>query len=131
MLLRWYKYASFFELWQTHEWDLHLIYIIGERHHCYVGSIGSKDGGGLHTRYQKQYIDRAKAIFGASEPKRQPAFAARIPKGIPCQKIKDIEATVQHALIRVHGNDAALFRPIKKFTPVPLHHKGNPPAFLA
>lgn len=74
--VQWTRYTDFFDLWDAHKKATQLLYVIGERDLCYIGCIGINGGKtGLGQRYQKQYMDRSKAIFGMQRPIARPAFA--------------------------------------------------------
>lgn len=110
--IRWTRYEHFFELYNRHKNEPKLIYIIGENHHCYIGSVGSKGGqDGLAQRYQKQYIDRAKAIFGSDAPDNQPAYVGHFinPINPDPELIIAVEKTIQYEFINKVGRNKALF----------------------
>jgi hypothetical protein len=128
----WTRFSNFFDAWRDHEWTRKLLYVIGERHHCYIGSIGSRGGrGGFHTRYQWQYVNRACAIFGLNEMKGQVCFVG-LPrsKRITGSDLHAIEANIQHRFIDEFGKKAALFEPISSVPPLVLRHLGKVPSFL-
>jgi len=112
VVLQWTRYPNFFDLYAKHKNDPKLMYIIGENHHCYIGSVGSKGGtDGLAQRYQKQYIDRARAIFGADKPQNQPAYAGHFlsPSDPTPELIKHAEESIQNLFLNKVGKSAALF----------------------
>ena len=115
--ITWKKYKSFFDLCAKHLDDKQLIYVIGEEHHCYIGSIGSRGGqDGLRTRYQRQYLQRACAIFGLDENSAQVAYCGKLYKGDDSINKTDIlamEAIVQHKFIQRYGIRNTLFKPEK------------------
>jgi hypothetical protein len=114
VILQWTRYSSFFDLYAKHKNEPKLIYIIGESHHCYIGSVGSKGGtDGLAQRYQKQYIDRARAIFGADKPQNQPAYVGHFlsPDDPAPELIESVEKTIQNLFLNKFGKSAALFTP--------------------
>jgi len=113
--ITWKKYKSFFDLCEKHAKDKQLIYVIGEKHHCYIGSIGSRDGKhGLKTRYQPQYLQRARAIFGLDENSAQVAYCGLLSSEEPINgtAILAIEAIVQKKFIDSFKRERALFKPI-------------------
>jgi hypothetical protein len=127
--LIWTEYPTFFDLRRAHGTGT-LIYVIGETHHCYIGCIGGRYGKqGLKTRYQSQYVDRAKAIFGLDESAGQKSFCA--PVDDPTV-ILQVEALVQQRFIAAHGRENALFqfRPPYPMRALTLDNQGSPPSFL-
>ena len=132
MNLKWEKFEDFFCLYESLKDKPKLIYVIGETHHCYIGSVGGRGGeNGLAQRYQQQYIDRAKAIFGSSKPKSQPAFAAVFPEGsVSISDIEPIERKIQDIFVSVHGTNNAQFSPRGVAFAQELSHSGNMPSFL-
>jgi hypothetical protein len=79
--LQWERHSDFFDLYKRYKDERYLIYIIGEFHHVYIGSVGSRGGAsGLAARYLSQYIKRSIAIFGSDCPRNQPAFSGRFCK---------------------------------------------------
>lgn len=131
--IAWKRYRNFFSLWRRYEWNQKLFYVIGERHHCYIGSIGALGGkGGLHTRYQWQYLDRARAIFGLNEAQGQPCFAGipTKPRKLTARQIHAIEANLQRRFIDVVGKKAALFKVISNVPALSIIHRGSAPRFL-
>lgn len=130
MRLTWKKYSTFFALWRKHGTGC-MIYVIGETHHCYIGSIGSRGGkGGLKMRYQQQYLHRAQAMFGCDEPAGQKAYCALFNGTSDPAVILQAEALVQREFIRVHGLEKALFRPLAVKCDLTLENRGSPPSFL-
>jgi hypothetical protein len=131
--LDWTKFPNFFELWRVERRATKLLYVIGDEHHCYVGAIGCNGGeGGLGTRYQWQYVNRARAIFGCDEPDGQVAYAAafRNPESISPELILAAEADVQAACIVTLGTHAVLFDPEDTLEGILVRHLGAPPPFL-
>jgi hypothetical protein len=131
--LDWTKYANFFDLWRNHRRSRKLLYVIGDRHDCYVGSIGSFGGlQGLGTRYQWQYVSRARAIFGLGESHGQVAYAGvfRNPDAMSEQLILATEADAQSRCILVLGTEAVLFEPEDIMDGITVHHFGDYPPFL-
>ncbi len=133
VVINWRRHSDFFKLWSAHGTEPKLVYVIGETHECYIGSVGSRGGkGGLQTRYEKQYLDRACAIFGQRVPRDQPAFAGLFvdPDQVDQRLIIAAEAQVQNAFITRHGKPAALFDPEHPVGGVEVKHQGEVPAFL-
>ena len=133
VVINWRRYPDFFALWSAHGTEPKLVYAIGESHDCYIGSVGSRGGrGGLRARYEKQYLDRARAIFGQRVPRDQPAFAGLFADSdhIDQRHIISAEADVQNAFITRHGKNAALFEPELHVDGVEVKHQGEVPAFL-
>lgn len=134
VVVNWRKYADFFELYEHEKASAKLVYVIGETHHCYVGSVGSQGGtGGLAVRYEWQYVNRSRAIFGESFPQNQPAFAGSFPDDTELGKdqIEGAEADVQKAFLAQYGARQAMFDPTKiRSTGIRVIHQGNAPAFL-
>jgi len=106
--------------------------VIGETQHCYIGSVGGRGGeGGLRVRYEKQYVNRAKAIFGMDRPQGQPAFAAIFNDDeVAVDQIEPLERQIQQLFLNDVGPDAALFTPPGQAPHFDLIHEGNMPAFL-
>mgnify|MGYP001075224487 CR=1 FL=1 len=134
VVVNWLKYPNFFDLYEKEKAKPKIVYVIGESHHCYVGSVGSKGGrGGLAIRYEWQYVERSCAIFGQSKPQNQPAFAGSFiddTKVDECQ-IEAAEANVQEAFLKRHGKEAAIFHQKPKSYPdIKVTHQGDAPAFL-
>lgn len=131
--LAWRRYETFFDLWRARREDTQLIYVIGPDHHCYIGSIGSRGGKqGLGTRYQWQYVQRARAIFGLDENAGRPAFAAAFsvdtaPTG---DDILAAEAYVQNQFIVNVGPDHALFEPEDIVEGFVFVNSGDVPPFI-
>ncbi len=131
--IEWKKHNNFFELWRAHRQDTKLLYVIGEQHHCYVGSIGSRDGAqGLGTRYQWQYVNRARSIYGAEESAGQVSYAGTFknPEQVNGQLILAAEALTQNACVTKLGPQAVLFDPEDLIEGVEVIHSGEVPAFL-
>ena len=133
----WSRFGSFFLLYGELRNAPQLIYAIGETHHVYIGSVGCKGGqGGLGVRYEPQYIDRAKAIFGADAPSDQPAFAGQFEAAIPRGTISDIEKLVQWRFLQWIdaqgiGREQALFGKHPAYAPdVDVVFEGELPKFL-
>jgi hypothetical protein len=132
MNLNWQKFENFFALYELLKDESRMFYIIGETHHCYIGSVGGRKGvNGLSQRYQKQYVDRSKAIFGSSIPSNQPAFASIVTdERITINDIEPIERQLQDVFIGLHGKENALFTPRGKASNYQLTHSGDAPSFL-
>ncbi|OFW28251.1 MAG: hypothetical protein A3J28_09805 [Acidobacteria bacterium RIFCSPLOWO2_12_FULL_60_22] len=133
VVIEWKRYRDFFNLWTSRGSEPQLIHVIGECHHCYVGSVGSKGGsGGLRVRYEKQYLDRARAIFGRQAPDDQPAFAGIFQSGtyLDGRHIRAAEAQVQQAFVARFGATAALFKPEQVSDDIEFRHVGEVPDFL-
>lgn len=132
MNLEWRRFADFFQLYDVLSEEPRLFYIIGETHHCYIGSVGGREGqGGLAVRYQQQYVDRAKAIFGNDNPDDQPAFASIVTDPqITIPDIEPIERQIQEVFLTAHGPEDALFTPRGPVPRYELIHTGDRPAFL-
>lgn len=131
--IEWKKYNNFFDLWRAHRQDTKLLYVIGEQHHCYIGSIGSRDGSqGLGTRYQWQYVNRARSIYGAEESAGQVSFAGifKNPEQVNGQLILAAEAFTQNGCVTKLGPQAVLFDPEDLIEGVEVIHSGEVPAFL-
>jgi hypothetical protein len=129
----WTKHDNFFELWRAHRRSTKLLYVIGEHHHCYVGCIGGKSGqGGLAQRYQWQYVNRARSIFGRDEADGQVAYSGefRNPESITPELILAAEADVQSGCVLALGPDAVLFDPEDTVDGLTVRHLGTPPIFL-
>ena len=133
--VEWKRFDNFFSLWNSHRDDTQLIYVIGESHHCYIGSIGSRDGKkGLGTRYQWQYVRRARAIFGLEEASGQVAYSGTVKKiGGLVQGIDILatEAEVQNAFVLACGPANALFDPEDLLDGYLVAHHGELPLFLS
>ena len=130
--LVWTKFKDFFDLYNQLKNEPRLFYVIGENHHCYIGSVGGRGGmKGLAQRYQKQYVDRSMAIFGSSAPLGQPAFASVvIDPRIQVSDIEPIERQIQDVFIAKHGISNALFSPRGRASSHNIIHSGNAPSFL-
>lgn len=130
--LVWTGFQDFFDLYNQLKKEPRLFYVIGESHHCYIGSVGGRGGmKGLAQRYQKQYVDRSIAIFGSSTPVGQPAFASVVtdPR-IQVSDIEPIERQIQDVFIAKHGISNALFTPRGRASSHKIIHTGNVPSFL-
>ena len=133
VVIEWKRYRDFFDLWTSRGSEPQLIYVIGECRYCYVGSVGSKGGsGGLRVRYEKQYLERARAIFGRQAPDNQPAFAGNFESGVHLDErlIRAVEAQVQQAFVARFGGTAALFKPGQVSGDIEFRHVGEVPVFL-
>ena len=132
--ISWTRYPNFFELWHNHRRDTKLLYVIGESHHCYIGSIGSRDGvQGLGTRYQWQYVNRAKSIFGLDEERGQTAFAGvfESPNEVTGALILASEAYIQNCCVTAIGENEILFEPEDLVENVKVENSGELPSFIA
>ena len=131
--LQWEQHPNFFALWRARRAATQLLYVIGVDHHCYVGSIGAREGRqGLAMRYQWQYLQRAKAIFGLDEEAGQPAYSAVLVGGSSSARdILAAEAFVQHSLIQARGADSILCGAEDLIDDVTFTHAGDVPPFLA
>lgn len=132
MNLIWRKFDNFFQLYEKLLNEPRLFYVIGESHHCYIGSVGGRGGeGGLASRYLQQYVDRAKSIFGLERPNSQPAFASIvIDQQIRVEDIEAIERQIQEVFLRACGRENASFTPRGKVPNYELIHEGVAPKFL-
>ncbi len=132
--IQWTRYPDFFDLYAKHKDEPKLIYIIGEHHHCYIGSVGSRGGTeGLAQRYQKPYIERARAIFGADKPQNQPAYVGHFldPSDPAPDLVERVERTIQDLFIRRVGRSAALFTIRGTTTRITIRNIGQDlPSFL-
>jgi len=129
----WKRFDTFFDLWRAHRDDTQLLYVIGEEHHCYIGSIGSRAGKqGLGNRYQWQYVRGAQAIFGLDEPSGQVAYSGSLSSLSPilATHILAMEALVQNVFVLSHGRENALFQPEHLIEGYNAIHKGDLPKFL-
>lgn len=125
----WKKYSNFFELWENHKNETSMFYVIGEKHHIYIGAIGINEGQqGLRNRYQKQYLDRSKAIFGKDEKCGQIAYAG-VFRGRR-NRMRNIEINLQQCCIEKYGADKVLFKEPKKEVNITIKHIGTIPDFL-
>ena len=133
MRLNWQHFDNFFSLYDLLKNRPRMFYVIGETHHCYIGSVGGCGGNrGLAQRYEKQYIERTKAIFGSNATSDQPAFASIIDdQEISQVDIVPIERQLQNIFIGVHGINNALFTPRGLAANFQLTHTGDVPSFLA
>jgi len=132
--MNWKRFENFFALYEELQKVPKLIYVIGELHHVYIGSVGCKGGaGGLAVRYEKQYVERSKAIFGSDNPYDQPAFAGTFvdSKGMTCENVGDIEDLVQWTFLQGKSRDQALFskRPSRRPN-IGVRYCGDVPSFL-
>ena len=133
VVIEWKRYRDFFDLWTSRGSEPQLIYVIGECRYCYVGSVGSKGGsGGLRARYEKQYLNCARVIFGRQAPDDQPAFAGIFESGAHLDRwhIRAAEAQVQKAFVARFGATAALFKPGQVGDDIEFRHIGEVPVFL-
>lgn len=131
--IKWKRYPNFFDLWRAHKEDTKLIYIIGESHHCYIGSIGAKGGvGGIGNRYQWQYLNVSRAIFGRDESEGQFSHAGKFisPNDISKKLISTTEKFIQKQLIEVYGHEKVLFEPPNSVEDIMICHKEDVPEFL-
>lgn len=129
----WIKYDNFFDLWRAHKDHTQLLYVIGDKHYCYIGSIGGHGGAqGLGTRYQWQYVHRARSIFAAEESAGQVAYSGlfKKPGQINSQLILAAEALTQNRCIEVLGPKAVMFGQNKIPEGVTVSNIGNMPQFL-
>jgi hypothetical protein len=131
--LTWTGFENFFRLYADLKRVSNLIYVIGETHHGYIGSVGCKSGsGGLAVRYEQQYVDRSRAIFGMDTPRDQPAFAGRFKADITDPStIREVEELVQWTFLHGKARNQAVFskRPWQPPT-IDVEHFGTPPSFL-
>ena len=131
--IEWIQYNHFFDLWRAHRHDTQLLYVIGDQHHCYIGSIGARDGvQGLSTRYQWQYVQRARSIFGTEESAGQVVYAGlfKKPEQINGRLIFAAEAFTQNRCITVLGPQAVLFDAEDLVEGVEVINRGSLPTFL-
>jgi len=131
--LHWTRFDNFFRCYEEVKGVPKLIYVIGETHHVYIGSVGCKGGsGGLAVRYEAQYVNRSRAIFGLDTPKDQPAFAGRFThESTTCETVGETEEFVQWIFLNGAYRKHALFtkRPIARPN-LNVNHLGTPPLFL-
>ncbi len=128
--LIWKRFENFLDLWDELKDIPKLIYVIGETHHCYIGTVGGRKGkDGLRQRYQKQYVDRAVAIYGMDAPEGQPAFAANLNE-VATNQIESLERQVQQVFIDNEEKGHYLFKPRGRIGNFELDHQGNMPKFL-
>ena len=131
--VRWERYANFFELYQKDKNEQKLLYVIGEKKLCYIGSVGSRGGkNGLAKRYDKPYIERAKSIFGSSQPKNQPAFAGKFSKGtrVQPQDILNAERIIQKSFEEAYPRTCPSFKRQGKIYDMKIVSEGKRPSFL-
>jgi len=131
--VNWERFESFFALYEKLQSVQKLIYVIGETHHVYIGSVGCKEGeGGLAVRYQKQYVERSKAIFGSDTPLNQPAFAGTFIdlSGTTSENVGDVEKLIQWAFLRGGDRNQAMFKRPSRRPKVEVEHCGDVPSFL-
>lgn len=129
--IRWVKYNNFFELWESHRRDTKLIYVIGDFDYTYIGSIGGNGGQrGLGTRYQGQYLKRAKSIFKLDIPDNQPSYAGCFDIDLEAPTIKDVEIKIQNDYIKVDNRENYLFKRSRREPQIELSHTGDLPPFL-
>ncbi len=87
----------------------------------------------MAKRYEKQYIDRSRSIFGADAPQNQPAYVGQfLSPGNPAPElIGQVEKTIQKAFLDKVGDAAALFALRGFIQDVPIKHQGlEIPTFL-
>lgn len=131
MQVRWERYRDFFELYKACGQIARLVYVIGETQHCYVGSVGSRGGrGGLRVRYEPQYINRSRAIYGQDRPSGQPAFVGIIGGRCKPRDVADLERHVQRAFVEARGQNNAQFKPPGTGGRGQYSHVGRKPSFL-
>ena len=131
--LSWNRFDNFFALYDELKTVRTLIYVIGEAHHCYIGCVGCKNGiGGLGVRYQKQYLDRARAIFGLDASKGQPSYAGLIetPRNPSPELVERIERNIQNSFLLKHGKNNCLFEIQGTVETISILHRGSRPPFL-
>lgn len=129
--LKIHKYDDFFKLYEEEKSRPQLIYIIGETHHCYIGSVGVKGGqNGLQQRYQKQYIERAKAIFGMDSPQNQPSFACIFESNVSDHDIELVEEYIQTKFLNKYEQKNALFQNKEEVNDLEIAISGELPDFL-
>ena len=131
--VNWERFENFFALYEKLQSVQKLIYVIGETHHVYIGSVGCKEGeGGLAVRYQKQYVERSKAIFGSDTPQNQPAFAGTFidPNGITSENVGDIEKLIQWTFLQRRERSQALFKRPSGRPNIDVKYCGDVPSFL-
>ena len=134
IVIKWLCYPDFFKLYAAHNSDQKLIYVIGRTHHCYIGSVGSKGGtGGLARRYEKQYLDLARTIFGRDLPENQPAYTGLFvtPADPPPKLIEAVEKIIQKIFLDKLGESAALFALRGTVEPLDVKNRGQVPSFLS
>jgi len=131
--VNWERFENFFTLYEKLKSVQKLIYVIGETHHVYVGSVGCKGGeGGLAVRYQPQYVERSKAIFGSDSPQEQPAFAGTFTdsNGVTCENVEDVEKLIQWAFLERGDRKQALFKRPNRRPNIKVEYCGDVPSFL-
>jgi hypothetical protein len=131
--VNWERFESFFALYEKLQSVQKLIYVIGETHHVYIGSVGCKKGkGGLAVRYEKQYVERSKAIFGSDTPQNQPAFAGTFmdSSGITSENVGDIEKVIQWTFLQKRERNQALFKRPSGRPNIDVKYRGDVPSFL-
>ena len=124
----WEKFDNFFDLWQKHKDSTQLLYVIGDSSSVYIGCIGIKDGkGGLKQRYQWQYVQRSRAIFGKQNSDGQVSYAGTFikPKKITGKIIGAAESLVQESFISKYGESNALFSPVSVKSGFRISHIGK------
>jgi hypothetical protein len=128
--VNWERFENFFALYEKLKSVKKLIYVIGETHHVYIGSVGCK--GGLAVRYDKQYVDRTKAIFGSDAPQNQPAFAGTFidSNRITCENVGDVEKLIQWAFLERGDREQALFKRPSGRPNIEVEYCGDVPSFL-
>jgi hypothetical protein len=131
--VNWERFENFFTLYEKLKSVQKLVYMIGETHHVYIGSVGCKGGeGGLAVRYDRQYVDRTKAIFGSDTPQNQPAFAGTFvdPNCTTCENVGDVEKLIQWVFLERRGGKQALFRSPNGRPNIAVEYCGDAPSFL-
>lgn len=129
----WHRYYNFFELWKDDNLlNRQFIYVIGESS-IYIGAIGVMGGhGGIRQRYQKQYIERSKAIFDADESMRVYSYAGCLLRNVTPQRLKELEDEIQYNFIFNADEERALFtfRHNYIFKKITISHQGKTPRFI-
>lgn len=131
--LRWHRYENFFELYGALKTQPTLIYVIGETRRCYIGCVGCKKGKrGLASRYARQYLDRALAIFGLEPSHGQPSYAGLFvsPSAPSPEFVERIEKNIQKSFVDRHGVANALFTIKGTVERASIQHDGDRPPFL-
>lgn len=131
MKVNWERYRDFFDLYAACGDIAQLVYVIGNARNCYIGSVGSRGGqGGLRVRYEPQYINRARAIYGQDRPSGQPAFVGIIDGPCNSHDVANLERHVQRAFVAAFGRDNAEFKPPREDDYGQYAHAGQKPSFL-
>jgi hypothetical protein len=131
--LSWKQYEDFFDLYKQEKPEAKIIYVIGEKRLCYIGSVGGRGGKkGLARRYDKPYIERAKAIFGSDKPKNQPAFVAHFTEGqrIRPKDILNVEKIIQKSFEVAYPKIDPAFTRRGYISDMKIKNFGNFPSFL-